>query len=307
MTRRPELDFLLRTGDGRLRLGWRLVLFLALTAAVAALVGAVLPAGLLTGSAALLVGSVVGGWALLALDGRPPAALGFPLGRATLADSAGGLALGIVVALAVVGLMAAAGGLRWATEEGTPAAWLLGAGGALLFLALPAAAEEALLRGYPLQALAEAWGPWWALGLTAAVFGVLHLLNPRVTAIGTLNVAAAGVFLGIVYLRTASLWWATGAHLGWNWAHGYLADVPVSGLELMDAPLYEGLVLGPAWLGGGSFGPEGSLLATLVLAAACAGCWRAGWLSPSPGARAARPLALRLAAPAGGRAEARAS
>ena len=308
MARRPLVDFLLRTPDGRLRLGWRLLLFLVLTAAVAALVAAVLPAGVLSGSAALLAGSVGAGSALLALDGRPAAALGFPLDRAALGDSAWGLALGVVVALAVVALMAAAGGLRWAAEDGSGAAWLLGAGGALLFLALPAAAEEALLRGYPLQALAEAWGPWWALGLTAGAFGALHLGNPGVTSIGTLNVAAAGVFLGIVYLRTASLWWATGAHLGWNWAHGYLADVPVSGLELMDAPLYEGVVQGPAWLGGGSFGPEGSLVSTVVVAAACVVCWRAGWLSPNSAARDARPLALRFAAPGGpGGAEAPAS
>jgi uncharacterized protein len=299
MARRPPLDFLLRTPGGRLRLGWRLALFLALTIAVTGLVSVLLPPGVLSGSAALLVGSVVGGCALLVLDGRPPAALGFPLGRGMLTESGRGLVLGTAVALAVVALMAVAGGLRWAAEEGTARAWLIGAGGALLFLALPAAAEEALLRGYPLQALAEAWGPWWALGLTAGAFGALHLANPGVSTIGTLNVAAAGVFLGIVYLRTASLWWATGTHLGWNWAHGYVADVPVSGLELMDAPLYEGVVQGPPWLGGGSFGPEGSLVATVVVAAACVVCWRAGWLSPSPGARAARPLALRLATPGG--------
>jgi hypothetical protein len=191
--------------------------------------------------------------------------------------------------------MAAAGGLRWAPEQGTAADWLLGCGGALLFLALPAAAEEALLRGYPLQALAEAWGARWALGLTAGAFGALHLANPGVTAIGALNVAAAGVFLGVVYLRTASLWWASGAHLGWNWAHGWLADVPVSGLELMDAPLYEGIVRGPDWLGGGSFGPEGSLVATGVVVAAAALCWRTRWLSPSPAAVAARPLGLLFA------------
>jgi uncharacterized protein len=218
MARRPPLDFLLRSPGGRLRLGWRLALFLALTIAVAGLVSVLLPPGVLTGSAALLAGSVVAGCALLVLDGRPPAALGFPLGRGMLIDSGRGLVLGTAVALAVVALMAVAGGLRWATDEGAARAWLIGAGGALLFLALPAAAEEALLRGYPLQALAEAWGPWWALGLTAGAFAALHLANPGVSTIGTLNVAAAGVFLGIVYLRTASLWWATGTHLGWNWA-----------------------------------------------------------------------------------------
>ncbi|MEQ1857478.1 MAG: CPBP family intramembrane glutamic endopeptidase, partial [Longimicrobiales bacterium] len=210
-----------------------------------------------------------------------------------------GLALGIGVGGVVVALIAAGGGLAWTREPGDAVAWFAGALGALAFLAIPAAAEEALLRGYPLQALAERWGPGWALAFTALAFGALHLGNPNVTFFGTLNVATAGVFLGVVYLKTLSLWWATGAHLGWNWVHGYLADVPVSGLELMNAPLYEGYARGPEWLGGGSFGPEGSLVATAVVSAATVWCWRSGALRPVDSAVAARPLAAPLV-PSGG-------
>ena len=140
--------------------------------------------------------------------------------------------------------------------------------------------------------MAERWGPAAALVLTALIFGALHRANPGVTWIGTLNVVVAGVFLGVVYLRTASLWWATGAHLGWNWAHGYLADVPVSGLELLDAPLYEGTMQGPGWFGGGSFGPEGSVVSTALLALITVWCWRTKLLRPSEAAREARPLAI---------------
>jgi len=196
------------------------------------------------------------------------------------------------VALAVVGALFVVGGVRWVAQDGSAAGWLAGGLGALGFLALPAAAEEALLRGYPLQALTEAWGPAMALAATSLIFGALHLSNPGVTVMGTLNVIVAGVFLGVVYLRTASLWWATGAHLGWNWAHGYVADVPVSGLELLDAPLYDGVMQGPAWLGGGGFGPEGSLVSTALLAAASLWCWRTKWLRPSGAALEARPLAV---------------
>jgi membrane protease YdiL (CAAX protease family) len=173
-----------------------------------------------------------------------------------------------------------------------------GAAGALAFFAIPAAAEEALLRGYPLQALAEQWGPGWALAITALAFGALHLGNSNVTLFGTLNVAVAGIFLGIVYLKTLSLWWATGAHLGWNWVHGYVADAPVSGLELMDAPFYDAVASGPEWLGGGSFGPEGSLVATVVLAAASLWCWRARALRADAAAVA---LVSPLASPGGSR------
>ena len=294
---------LTRDADGRLRLGWRLSLFVVLAAVIAIGAAFVLPQGILSGSFALLIGAGAAGTILLALDGRPAKALGFHVGRSALSESGLGLLLGVVVAVAVVGLMAAFGVLDWAAEEGGVVAWTAGAASALLFLAVPAAAEEVLLRGYPIQAITEARGPAAALLVTSGLFGALHLANPNVTVIGTLNVTVAGAFLGVVYLKTLSLWWATGAHLGWNWTHGYLADVPVSGLELIDAPLYEGVVSGPQWLGGGAFGPEGSVISTAVLFTATVLCWRARSLRPNRSVLAARPLAadrpLTIAGPEG--------
>jgi CAAX protease family protein len=285
-------DRLFRAADGRMRLGWRLLLFVTTTLIVAAMVALLLPPVALAGSVALLVGAVAGGAVTLVVDDRPPSALGFYLARDAIGEAARGLALGVGVAAVVVAAIALFGGLRWVAEPGTPFDWVRGGVGGLLVLVVPAATEEALFRGYPLQALTEAWGPWWALGLMAGVFGLFHLRNPDVTAVAIVNIAIAGLFLGVIYLRTGSLWWATGAHLGWNWTHGYLADVPVSGLHLLNAPLYEGVLRGPRWLSGGGFGPEGSLAATVVLGVATLVCWRVRWLSPGKAALAARPLAL---------------
>lgn len=281
---------ILTTAEGRVRLGWRLVAFLGMAAVIALVFASFTPGGLVAGSGALLLGSMAGGWTMLALDGRGPGALGFYVSREAPLDLAKGLALGVSVGLVVVALMGALGGVRWSGQAGSATAWLSGALGALAFLAIPAAAEEALLRGYPLQALGEAWGASVAVVLTSIAFGLLHLANPGIGPLSIANVAAAGLLLGVVYVRTLSLWWATGAHLGWNWSHGYLADVPVSGLELIDAPLYEGVTTGPAWLGGGSFGPEGSVVTTLVVLAVSAACWWGPWLGPGRAALAAEPL-----------------
>lgn len=276
--------------DGRFRLGWRLLGFVLIGVAVAVPVLAFTPGGLIATSAALLVGSMVGGWCMLALDGRGPPALGYHPSATGVVELAKGVVLGAAVGLAVVGVMAALGGVRWSGQEGTAVQWLGGAVGALGFLLVPAAAEEALLRGYPLQALGEAWGAGIAVVVTAVLFGLLHLANPGIGALSTANVAVAGLLLGVVYVRTLSLWWATGAHLGWNWAHGYLVDVPVSGLEVIDAPLYEGAMTGPAWLGGGSFGPEGSVVTTVLVLAATAALWWGPWLRPAEAALRADPL-----------------
>ncbi|HEX9886401.1 MAG TPA: CPBP family intramembrane glutamic endopeptidase [Longimicrobiales bacterium] len=263
---------LLRTETGRLRLGPALLLWLTLVLAGVAALGAVVPSTPTGGALALLGASLGAGWLLLAVDGHGPAALGFHARPEAPGECAWGLVLGLVVGLAAVAAIAAAGGLRWALA-GSGHGWMAGGLGALAFFAVPAAAEEALFRGYPLRALAEAWGPRAALAVTSVGFGVLHLWNPEAGAMAALNVAGAGLFLGALVLRTGSLWWATGAHLGWNWSLGWLADVPVSGLELVDAPGVEALTRGPAWLSGGAFGPEGSVLTVLVMLVAAGWVW----------------------------------
>lgn len=283
---------LFRTRQGRVRLGWRLGLFLGASAALTLALGVVLATwGMEGAAAATLVGALVGGWMALRLDGRALGSLGFHLAPSVPWEVSRGLGLGLVLAVLVVGGMTLMGGVRWSADDGSALAWLTGALGAAAFLALPAAAEEALLRGYPLQALTEAWGGPWALVMTSAVFGAMHLGNPGATALATANTMAAGLFLGALYLRTGSLWWTTGAHLGWNWGLGFLADLPVSGLVIADAPLVDARSAGPAWMGGGAFGPEGSLAATVGFLA-CAGlCWWGPWLRPEPAALARGPLA----------------
>ena len=280
----------LTAADGRIRLGWRLLVFVGATLLGASVLGMLLPTGILSGATAILVSSVLSGWWLLAMDARPVSALGFHAEASAPGEALRGLTLGVAVGLVVVGVMALLGGVRWNGQEGSVAAWFAGAAASLGFLVIPAAAEEALLRGYPLQALGETWGAGIAVVITSAVFGLLHLGNPGAGALSIVNVGVAGLFLGVVYVRTLSLWWATGAHLGWNWAHGYLADVPVSGLELMDAPFYDGIASGPAWIGGGGFGPEGSLVATVVLLVVTAGLWWGPWLEPAAKALDAQPL-----------------
>lgn len=286
---------LARDGEGRIRLVWRILLFLGLALAVMTVAGAVLPLEGITGaSAATLVGALVAGWALLRLEGRGPGALGFHLAPSVPREVVLGLGLGVALAVAVVAVLAATGGARWGSEPGSWAGWLRGGAGAAAFLALPAAAEEALLRGYPLQALSRRWGAGTGLVVTSVLFGAMHAANPGASALGVANTGAAGLFLGAVYLRTGSLWWATGAHLGWNWGLGYLADLPVSGLEVADAPWVAGRVAGPAWLGGGDFGPEGSVVALVGFAAAAALCWWGPWLKVEKAAAERRPLALRV-------------
>ncbi|MGB0543749.1 MAG: lysostaphin resistance A-like protein [Longimicrobiales bacterium] len=275
---RVSRPFLTKTG--RVRIGWRLGGFFGVTLLAGVAVEGFVPSGVLGGSFAVLFGALVAGWTLLALDGRRPSALGFYLARDSVTETLRGTALGVLIGMMVVGGMALLGGLTWNTQPGSGMGWCVGAVVALMWFAIPAAAEEALLRGYPLQALTESYGPTVGVIATSVAFGALHLGNPGSGVLEVANVTAAGLLFGVVYVKTLSLWLVTGLHLGWNWAHGYLADVPVSGLDVVDAPLYEGSTRGAQWLGGGEFGPEGSLVATAVLLAVTAWWWRSEGLKP---------------------------
>ena len=263
-----------RSADGRIRLGFRLLLFLAFLAAVVIVTAPFSPRVLPWSAVPTLLGALLASWGLLSLEGRPAASLGFRLDRGAVRGVVVGTAIGVALGLLAVALIAASGGVRWRADGGGAGDWLSAAVASLWMLALPAAAEEAMVRGYPLQALAEVWGAGWALVGTSIVFALLHLPNPGVGWVGLANIAGAGLFLGALFLRTGSLWWSSGAHLGWNWSHAFLADLSVSGLELVDAPLIEPVLSGPAWLSGGGFGPEGSVLGTVAVFAAAAWTWR---------------------------------
>ena len=254
-----------RSQEGRVRIGWRLSLYFLLVI-LFAVPGSLLPStDVAAQSAVVLIAGLLAGWIVLGLDGRRPGALGFYLHRDASPESAFGLALGVVVgSIAVLGMFAL-GGVGWTGQEGSVSGWILAGFGSLWFFLIPAAAEEVLMRGYLFQALADSFGNATGLWATSILFGLMHLGNPNWSYLGLANIVVAGLFLGVVYLKTRSLWYATAAHLGWNWAHGFLADLPVSGLDLVDAPLLEGVSRGPEWIGGGAFGPEGIHVSYVVI------------------------------------------
>lgn len=174
-----------------------------------------------------------------------------------------GLALGWGAILACVLPIALFGGLV-VTLWNTPRQYgllLLN----ILVLAIAALAEEVAFRGYPFQRLIEAIGPMMATILMAVFFGLIHLRNPGATSASTLVTVLSGVLLATAYLQTRALWLPWGFHFGWNVVMALLFGLPVSGLNF--SAVVESNPLGPVWLTGGMYGPEGSLTAVLVLVA----------------------------------------
>ncbi len=133
----------------------------------------------------------------------------------------------------------------------------------LVVLGIAALGEEVAFRGYPFQRLVEAIGPTTATILMAVFFGLIHLRNPGATSASTLVTVLSGILLATAYLQTRALWLPWGFHFGWNAVMAILFGLPVSGLDF--SAMVESNAVGPRWLTGGGYGPEGSLTAVVVL------------------------------------------
>jgi len=273
---------------GRLRAGWRLLLFLAVLFSLGALFAAplapiipeegALPGGegegeslspqewrlalLLDGY--LLIPVVLTSWLMVRyIDRRPFSSLGLSL-KARLGRE---LLWGVALGGAMGGLYLMGSWLVGALEieVGSPSWELLGELVLLLIgFLLAAAFEETLFHGYPLQTLLEGIGLYPTLFLISVAFSLLHRANPHITLIGLINIALASLLLALCYLKTRALWLPIGLHFSWN-AFQALCGLPVSGLEFGPG-LVQVKLSGPEALTGGAFGPEGGLLATAIFA-----------------------------------------
>jgi uncharacterized protein len=254
--------------------------------ATARLVATIIPA-----VAALIAGAAL----IRGLDGRSPAALGIGISSRTAGLSGVGLLIGVIGLAVAVGLLLLGGLLTYRPQPGTTWQWLATVVLHAAVFTVAALAEEAVFRGYPFQVLVRAAGAPLAIIVTSLGFAVVHSNNPEVGVFALVNIFLAGVVFALAFLRTLSLWFVTALHLGWNWAMATLFDLPVSGIQDFDTPLYEPTVSGPAWFTGGSFGPEGGVVGTVGFAVALVAILRLRVVQPDPGVAVAGPLVLREA------------
>ena len=152
---------------------------------------------------------------------------------------------------------------------------LLGFAFLLGFFLVSAAFEELLARGFALQAILHNVGPITALAVTSIAFGLLHIANKGATVFSTFNTILAGLWLGVAYLKTRSLWLATGLHASWNFAMTFVFGLPVSGItDFRYVTWLKGTSLTPSWVSGGAYGPEGGAAATAILVCLTLAIWR---------------------------------
>jgi uncharacterized protein len=247
----------------------------------------------LSAGATLIAALTAGGALIVKVDRRRFGALGFARTRQTGREIGFGFAAGGAGILFATVLSLTIGGLSYVAEKGTATQWIATVLFDLSVFAVAAAAEEAVFRGYAFQVLTRCVGAVAATIGASLLFALAHIGNPNITLFALVNIFLAGVLLSIAYLRTMSLWFATAVHAGWNWTMASLFDLPVSGLGMFRTPLYEPVDRGPAWVSGGTFGPEGGIAGSAgLIVCVCVLIW-AVRLRIAPEMAAMEPLALR--------------
>lgn len=70
----------------------------------------------------------------------------------------------------------------------------------LCFYFLVACVEEVIFRGIIFRLIDNRFGLWWALGISALIFGFVHMINPSASIWSSVAIAIeAGVLLGVAY------------------------------------------------------------------------------------------------------------
>jgi membrane protease YdiL (CAAX protease family) len=281
--------------ERRLRAFWRLLLQIVLfttiglvmgelTSGVFVLLGGeteVLTEPSITFAAAIvisLVAAIISVWlAARFFDRRPLSGLGLRLDQDWWLDLGFGLSLGVLLMTGVFLVELSAG---WVTVIGAFEA----VGGGPFFPAVLAPVviflcvgvwEELIYRGYQLTNLAEGLNypglgglkgaVVLALVISSSIFGLGHLVNPNATVVSTMNIAFAGLVLGLGYVLTGRLAIGIGFHITWNFFQNTVFGFPVSGIEPLGATFISIEQSGPRVFTGDIFGPEAGLISLFAM------------------------------------------
>jgi len=149
------------------------------------------------------------------LDKRPVAMLGFGFYKGNIKELSVGMLIGLLIGGISVALLYLFGFATFSlnTIQFDLIIYLICI---LIILLISAAFEEVLFRGYIFQALLESRNLIAALIIFSLVFGAAHLSNDGITAYAIIFTICAGVFLGVLYFRTRSLWICIGMHYIYN-------------------------------------------------------------------------------------------
>jgi uncharacterized protein len=268
-------------GPNGIRAGWRVLIFVAISAGLGILLALLLapvsrgktglaaisqltPLGLSITEGSIFFLTAVPALIMSRIERRSFGKYGLPAHSAFRGDFWIGVLIGFLsISACLLGIFAFHGfhltglAIHGSAILSATAAW----GATFILVGL---AEEFAFRGYLQFTLTSGMGFWPSAILLSLLFEGAHAANPGETKTGLLSVLMFGLLFCFFLRRTGNLWWAVGFHAGWDWGQTFFYGVPDSGI-LPYHNLFNCTFSGPAWLTGGSVGPEASVFTFIVL------------------------------------------
>lgn len=220
----------------------------------------------------LIAAAISSALAMAIFEARPVGDTGLAWIDGSLRNLLTGIALGLAAAALAILPAVALGLAHFHYSSNADVSWR----GALftpLLLFCGALGEEIAFRGFTLQYLMRGYGRWAAILGVGALFGVLHAGNPGATTMSTVNTIAFGIVFGVAVVRSRDLWLPAGIHFAWNTALPFFGvglsgiTIKVTGYELIWRA-------GDLW-SGGLYGPEASVITSVVIVLLLIGVWKA--------------------------------
>ena len=127
--------------------------------------------------------------------------------------------------------------------------------------------EEMLCRGYLMNSIGGKYSVGLAIIVSSVAFAILHLANPGLTILAFINLVLFGIFIALYMICFDNIWGACAIHSMWNFTQGLIYGICVSGAYSEENSIFlVESIKEKAFINGGTFGSEGGIASTIVLA-----------------------------------------
>ena len=182
--------------------------------------------------------------------------------KSSLKDLGVGLLIGAVSFTIVAFILLATNSVQMVNSFGNPK-FSLALITQLIIFVFVGINEELFCRGYCMTVLKQTKKPWVPIIVSAIIFSAMHSMNGGISLLAYVNLFLFGIFMGYLFMKTKNIWTCIGYHITWNYFQGDIFGFLVSG-NTTDS-IYSIKVISPNLINGGSFGPEGGLVVTVLL------------------------------------------
>ena len=126
--------------------------------------------------------------------------------------------------------------------------------------------EEIVFRGYLMTRLAAKKGKWIAILLSSIFYIVFRMSNPSVSKLDLINIFLISIVMSLLYWYFDNILVIAIFHAFWNCISGVILGFNISGIKVSDSLFAVKAISDKQILIGGSYGIEGSIIATVFFA-----------------------------------------